>query len=113
MARSHLTKPPQWDPSILMGKTFLSKGSVCAADELSGLRPGIFPGSRFVVGLNNATAPGAQVAIAPELVLDALTQPWEKREDLDHFHSLALHFAPNSEPHRYPKSLDPQSCLRT
>lgn len=72
MARSHLTKSPPQDPSILMGKTFLSKGSVCAANELSCLRPGAFPGSRFVVGLNNA--------ITPELVLDALTQLWEKSE---------------------------------
>lgn len=49
MARSYLTKPPQQDLSVPMGKTFLSKGSHCAADELSGLRMGTFPGSRFVV----------------------------------------------------------------
>lgn len=56
MARSHLTKPPQ-HLSGLMGRTFFSKGSVCAAAELPDLRTGTFPGSRFVLKLNNATAP--------------------------------------------------------
>lgn len=55
------------DLSILMGKIFLSKSSVCAADELSGLKPGTFPGSGFVVGLNNATAPRGAGCHSPRI----------------------------------------------
>lgn len=40
---------PQQDPSTLMGKVLVNKGSVCAAAELSGFMIDTFPGSRFMV----------------------------------------------------------------
>lgn len=62
MVRGHLTKPPQ-HLSVLMGRTFLSKGSVCAVAKLPDLRTVTFPGSRFVLKRNNATAPDVGMSL--------------------------------------------------
>lgn len=54
--------------STLMRKIFLNKGSICAADELSGLKTGMFPRSRFVVEIQKWPCPFPErhVVIAPK-----------------------------------------------
>ena len=42
--------------STLVEKIFLNKGPICAANELSGFRTGMFPGLDLCWKLNNATA---------------------------------------------------------
>lgn len=76
MAISHLTKAPQQDLSILIGKIFLSKDVLLMNCQASGLAPSL--GLDLWWDSIVPQFPEEQVAIAPELVLDALAQPWEK-----------------------------------